>query len=46
MEKPLDTPHHCLLKLAWVVDKYGLMTCEYAPAAYIDEHWFYKVNCR
>ena len=46
MEKPLDTPHHCTLRLAWVIDRYGLLTCEYAPVAYIDEKWFYKVNRR
>ena len=46
MEKSLDTLHHCTLRLAWVVDMYGLLTCEYAPVAYIDEKWFYKVNRR
>ena len=46
MEKPLDTHHYCTLRLAWVIDRYGQLTCEYAPVAYIDEKWFYKVNCR
>ena len=33
------------LRLAWVADKYGLLTCKYASVAYIDETWFYKMKC-
>ena len=46
MENPPNPPHHSSLRLAWVVDRYGSLTCKYSPVAYIDDTWFYKVNRR
>ena len=47
MEKPLDYPHPCTLRISWVVDRYGLLIRGYSPVAYITEKCFHKVNrCR
>ena len=46
MEKPLDTPHHCELRIEWVLFNYGRLTNPYLPICYIDEKWFYRVSRR
>ena len=46
VEKPLDTPEHCLKRIDWVIENYGLLTNPYTPVCFIDEKWFYRVNRR
>ena len=46
IEKPLDTPKHCKLQIAWVFEWYGLLTNPYSPICYIDKKWFYWVSRR
>ena len=46
VEKPLDTPEHCLKRIDWEIDWYGLLTNPFSPVCFIDEKWFYRVNRR
>ena len=46
IEKPLDTPQHCALRIDWVLNNYGRLTNPYLPICYIDEKWFYRVSRR
>ena len=46
VEKPLDSPEHCVKRIDWVINNYGLLTNPYSPVCYIDEKWFYRVNRR
>ena len=43
-EKPLDTPHHNMMRLQWVREYHHKITNLYIPVAYLDENWFCTTN--
>lgn len=44
-ENPLDSLGHCILRKAWVIENYGLLTNNITAIYYIAETFFYRTNC-